>query len=139
MVLSRDDVSVIIVNKSIRDLGVIANAAFVIGLTAGRLLPDETFGSDVTDGSGSRHLHLTRIGHVVRKAGAQKLRRVRDELAAADRVTVVGYPEQAAPADYALYAEALEHAPADEINYRAIHAWGPRAVIEPVTSNLSRL
>ena len=134
-----DCVSVLIVNKAVQDLGVIVNASFVVGLTAGRLLPAETFGSDVVDGRGTRHVFLTRIGHVVRKAGSQKLRRVRDELVASPGVVVVDYPEHAAPSDYAQYTAALEQDQGEEIVYRALHVWGPRAVVDRITGNLSRL
>lgn len=134
-----DFASVIIVNQSITEAGILVNAAFVLGLTAGRNLPVETFGPDVVDGEQRTHLYLTKIGHYVRKAGASKLRSLRDMFANMEEVLLVDYTEDAAPADYDAYTSALKGHSGEEISYRAIHVYGPAEKVIPLTKNLSRL
>jgi hypothetical protein len=132
-------ISVLIVDQAIDSKGVVANVAFVLGLTAGRGLPQETFGPDVTDGDGATHRYLTRIGHIVRKAGQNKLKSLRQALGGNPDVLLVDYTEDAAPADYAEYAETLAKHSAEELKYRALHVYGPEEIIAPLTRNLSRL
>lgn len=134
-----ENVSVLIVNQSLPEVGILVNAAFVVGLTAGRLLPDDSFGPDTVDGDGNTHLYLTRVGHYVRKATATKLRALRKTFTEIDNVRLVDYTEDAAPADYEAYTSALSSHREEEINYRAIHVYGPADVVIPLTKNLSRL
>ena len=137
--MTTDIASVLIFDKNLKDLGVVANTGFVLGLTAGRLMADETFGPDVVDGDGALHTFLTCTGHIVRKAGQSKLRTLRSEFAAEDGVTVIDYTEDAAPSSYAAYQEALGSHRGEEIIYRAIHVFGPFELIAPRTKNLSKL
>jgi hypothetical protein len=130
---------VLIVNKSIAEPGIIANAALVLGLTVGRHLPEETFGAAVVDGDGRSHESLTSIGHIVRKATAAKLRTLWDTFSVDPEVYVVDYTEAAAPADYDAYAAALGSRRSEEITFRAIHVYGPGEKIIPLTKNLSSL
>jgi len=134
-----DKISVLIVDKSLADKGLLSNAAFVLGLTAGRLLPDATFGDDVVDGEGRPHKFLTKIGHYVRKAGQSKLSSLRSKFVESPDVLIVDYTEDAAPADYGAYATSLAGHNGEEIKYRAIYVYGPEAIIVPLTKNLSRL
>jgi hypothetical protein len=132
-------VSVLIVEQSLDAAGIIANAAFVLGLTAGKLLPQETFGPDTIDGDGSTHKFLTNIGHYVRKAGQAKLRTLRNTFVNSAETSVIDYTEDAAPADYSVYASNLKEHSGEQISYRAIHVYGPEEVVVPLTKNLSRL
>ena len=132
-------VSVVVVDQALEHKGILANAAFVIGLSAGRELPGATFGPDVTDGDGKNHRYLTNIGHFIRKAGQAKIRTLRDEFAADDRTTVFDYSEDAAPSDYSEYEKSIASRRTDEISYRAIHIYGPESIVAPRTKNLSRL
>jgi len=134
-----DYISVLIFNQSLVEVGIIANTAFVLGLTAGRSLPEETFGPEVVDGENHTHTYLTCIGHYVRKAGASKLRTLRDTFATMPDVQLVDYTEDAAPADYEAYTTALRSHRGEEIVYRAIHVYGPAETIIPLTKNLSRM
>ena len=137
--MTTESVSVLIFDKNLKDFGVLANTGFVLGLTAGRLMGDDTFGPDVFDGDGEQHLYLTRIGHIVRKAGQSKLRSLRAHFAALDGVSVIDYTEDAAPSSYSAYEEALGSHSGEEIVYRAIHLFGPFELIAPQTKNLSKL
>jgi hypothetical protein len=132
-------ISVLIVDQTLDSKGIVANVAFVLGLTAGRGLPAETFGPDVIDGDGMTHPYLTRIGHIVRKAGQNKLRSLRQELGGKPGVLLVDYTEDAAPADYEEYARTLAEHSGEEIKYRALHVYGPEDIVGPLTRNLSRL
>ena len=132
-------ISVLIVNQSIADPGTVANVAFVLGLTAGRLMPAETFGEDVVDGGHHRHRYLTSLPHIVRKAGAAKLCTLREALSNIEGVHVVDYAEEAATSSYSEYEQALGTRPSEDIRYRAIHVFGPADMIYPLTKNLSRL
>jgi len=134
-----DYISVLIVNQSLEEKGIIANLGLVMGLTAGRLLPQDTFGGAVTDGDGAQHTFLTRIGHTVRKASGGKLASLRKTFIESEDCIVVDYTEDAAPADYQAYATALAQHRGDEISYRAIYVYGPNDVVLPLTKNLSRL
>lgn len=131
--------SVLIVDQALEDKGVLTNAGFVLGLTAGRELPDDTFDRDVVDGDGSTHKYLTRIGHFVRKASQSKIRDLRRKFMAEKDVKVVDYTEDAAPADYAEYAHNLGAHKGEEIFYRALYVYGPKEIVLPLTKNLSRL
>lgn len=131
--------SVLIVDRAVVERGVLANVAFVLGLTVGRCLPATAFGPDVVDGDGDLHIYLTCIGHIVRKAGQSKIRRLRAELAGLSDVQLVDYPEDAGPADYSAYSRGLGARRGEEIQYRAIHVYGPSEQVDPRTKNLSRL
>lgn len=132
-------VSVLIINQSMDEKGIVANLGFVVGLTAGRLLPNETFGEDVVDGDGAKHTFLTKIGHYVRKAGGSKIASLRKTFVESEQCIVVDYTEDAAPADYAAYATALSGHKGEQIVYRGIYVYGPDELVIPLTKNLSRL
>ncbi len=132
-------VSVVIVDKAVESKGILSNAAFVLGLSAGRGMPETSFGDEVVDADGKVHARLTNIAHFVRKAGQSKLRRLREELSACQEVTITDYTEDAAPSDYETYAANLANRSADQIAYRAIHVYGPEEVVVPKTKNLSLL
>jgi hypothetical protein len=131
-------ISVIIANKS-KHRGELTNAGFVCGLTAGRLMADDTFGSDVVDGDGQKHAFLTRIGHMVREAGDNKIRELRKKFAENPDVILVDYTEDAAPSSYEKYQENLAAHAGEQITYRLLHAYGPEEFLLPLTKNLSRL
>ncbi len=132
------NISVLIVNEKLDHKGIISNASFVLGLTAGRELPKESFGSDVMDGDNSSHKYLTNIGHYVRKAGQNKIRTIRKEFLD-QGILVVDYTEDAAPADYQTYEASIKSHKGEEIIYRAIWVYGPEEVVFPKTKNLSSL
>ena len=132
-------ISVLIVDQSVESKGIAANAGFVLGLTAGREIPESTFGREVVDGDGTHHAYLTKIGHYVRKAGQNKMRELRAKLIAEPDVKIVDYTEDAAPADYEEYARNLLSHKGEEIVYRALHIYGPKEIVAPLTKNLSRL
>ena len=134
-----DYISVLIVDQSIDDKGILANAGFVLGLTAGKELPAETFAYDVKDGDGSIHKYLTQIGHFVRKAGQSKIRELRRKSEEIQGAITIDYTEDAAPANYDEYAKNLAMHKGEEIRYRALYIYGPRDIILPLTKNLSKL
>jgi hypothetical protein len=74
--LINDWLSVLVVDESIVDLGILTNAAFVMGLSMGRHLPPETFGPDVKDANGVEYAALTAFPHHIR----QQLRRIHNTL-----------------------------------------------------------
>lgn len=132
-------ISVLIVDQSQENKGILTNAGFVLGLTAGRELPANTFGSDVVDGESSTHKYLTSIAHFVRKAGQSKLRDLRQKFMANSSITVVDYTEDAAPSDYTEYVKTLASHKSEDIYYRALYVYGPKDVVLPLTKNLSSL
>jgi hypothetical protein len=132
-------ISVLIVDQSVEDKGILTNAGFVLGLTAGRELPESTFDRDVVDGDGSTHKYLTKIGHFVRKASQNKMRELRAKFMVEKDVKIIDYTEDAAPADYEEYARNLSLHKGEEISYRALYIYGPKDIILPLTKNLSRL
>jgi hypothetical protein len=131
--------SVLIICKGLDHKGILANTGFVLGLTAGRLLPAETFGPDVIDGDNSTHKFLTNIGHYVREVGQSKLQTLRAELIQNPNVTITDYTEDAAPSDYQEYTKSLASHKGEQIVYRAIHIFGPEEIVVPKTKNLSML
>lgn len=132
-------VSVLIMDKGIKDNGILSNAALVMGLTAGRRLPDHTFGYDVVDGDGFIHTYLTNIGHIVRKAGQRKMRSLRELFVKEPDIIVVDYTEDAATVHYSEYEHNLSKHSGEDIQYRGIYVYGPKEKIIPYTKNLSRL
>lgn len=125
-------------DQAIEDKGILSNAAFVLGLTAGRELPQDTYGDNVVDGSGSTHKYLTQIGHFVRKAGQNKIKTIRKECF--DKgIMVVDYTNDAAPADYAEYTRTIATHGEDALQYRAVWIYGPEEIVYPLTKNLSKL
>lgn len=91
------NISVLIVNEKLEAAGIITNAAFVLGLTAGKFMPDESYGHDVIDGDGKKHLFLTKIGHYVRKATNTKIKTIRDAVSENTQIKITDYTEDAAP------------------------------------------
>lgn len=132
-------VSVLVVDQQLDPVGIIANTSFVLGLTAGRELPENTFGEDVVDGEGKKHSYLTNIGHFVRKASQGKMKSIRSALSENKDTLIVDYTNDAAPSDYNEYATNLSRHAGDEIVYRAVYFYGPEEVVVPLTKNLSRL
>lgn len=132
-------VSVLVVDKNLKTPGVLANTAFVLGLTAGRALPEATFGPPVVDGDGAEHTYLTNVAHFVREAGQSKLRTLRAAFSEMPEVHLVDYTEDAAPSDYATYQRDLAQHAGEQIVYRALHVYGPEEQVLPLTKNLSRL
>ena len=102
-------------------------------------MPDETFGQEVTDGDGNKHAFLTRIPHIVREAGENKIRELRKKFATNPEVMIVDYTEDAAPSSYEKYAEALSSHSGDGISYRMVCAYGPEEFLAPLVKNLSPL
>ncbi len=131
--------SVLIIDQSVENKGITTNAGFVLGLTAGRELPIETFGDEVKDGDGLSHKYLTKIGHFVRKAGQNKMRELRNKLINEPEVKIIDYTEDAAPADYEEYRKNLALHKGAEIIFRALYVYGPSSIVLPLTKNLSRL
>jgi hypothetical protein len=133
------NISVLIVDQSLEHKGLLANAAFVLGLTAGKELPKETFGEDVVDGDGKTHKYLTQIGHYVRRAGQSKIKTLRATLSELANITIVDYTEDAAPANYSEYSQNIAKHRSEEISYRALYVYGPESAVVPLTKNLSKL
>lgn len=131
--------SVLIVDQSQDHKGILTNAAFVVGLSAGRLLPNESFGEEVYDGDGKKHCGLTCIGHFIRKASQGKIRALRELASNIDGTVVVDYTEDAAPSDYYTYRAQLAQHSGEQITYRALYLYGPSDSIYQLTKNLSRL
>ena len=131
--------SVLIVDQSLKDKGILTNLGFVLGLTAGRELPENTFGHEIKDGDGSSHKYLTSIGHFIRKAGQNKIKDLRTKFLSDPKIMLVDYTEDAAPSDYKQYAKNLGTHKGEEIKYRAIYIYGPANIIVALTKNLSRL
>lgn len=134
-----ENISVLIVDQTIEEKGILSNAAFVLGLTAGRLIDENTFGQDAVDGEGKAHKYLTNIAHHVRKAGQNKIKTLRNTFSENPDVILVDYTEDAAPSDYNEYMRQLSLHKGEQIIYRAIHIYGPGEIIIPLTKNLSRL
>lgn len=91
------------------------------------------------DGDGKIHKFLTNIAHHVRKAGQNKLKTLRETFSEDPEITIIDYPEDAAPSDYSEYATQLSSHKSDEITYRAIYVYGKADKVIPLTKNLSRL
>ena len=132
-------VSVLVVDQAQDHKGILTNAAFVVGLSAGRTLPADSFGGKVVDGEGKEHHELTRIAHFVRKASQSKLRSLREAISVNSASVVIDYSEDAAPSDYQTYTQQLGQHSGEQITYRAIYFYGPSELVYPLTKNLSRL
>ena len=86
-----EKISVLVVDKALDHKGVLANASLVIGLSAGRLMPEDTFGEKAVDKDGNTHHPLINQAHFVRKAGQLKMKTLRSKLTDNPDVEVVDY------------------------------------------------
>ncbi|HYC34411.1 MAG TPA: DUF2000 family protein [Candidatus Paceibacterota bacterium] len=130
--------SVLIVNEKIDHKGILTNAAFVLGLTAGRMMEEAAFGPEVIDGDGSPHTYLTNMAHFVRRAGQNKIRTLRKEFLEAG-CKVIDYTEDASTSTYSDYEALLQSHKGEEIVYRAIYVLGSEEIVVPKTKSLSSL
>lgn len=89
-----EKISVLIVDKALDHKGILANASLVIGLSAGRLMPEETFGEVAIDKDGNQHYPLTNQAHFVRKAGQSKLKTLRSKFTENPEIIVVDYTDR---------------------------------------------
>ncbi|MGS2619642.1 mycothiol transferase [Micromonospora sp. LZ34] len=113
-----------------------ANAAAVLALSLGGRLPHPP-AADAKDGSGELHAGLNPHPVPILSATADQLRDLHRIARADGDLITVGFNEVARQArTYDGYVTALAATPADEIDYVAVAAYGPRNRISALTKRL---
>lgn len=121
------------------DRGGAANAAAVAALALGRRL-DGPLGADGKDASGGVHAGIDPHPIPTLAADPERIRALYEAGRERDGVTAVGFTDTARRArDYGSYLEDLSRTGAEELVYRALALFGPKARVNALTKRLPLL
>lgn len=118
--------------------GVAANAAGVLAFTLGREV-DFAVGPSVLDGSGMRHVGITRIPIPVLSADGETLRRIRSEVAGSDLLAVDFTDAARTSRTYEEYERKLAAKDTTELGYLGLALYGDRKSVDSLTGSLPLL
>lgn len=119
--------------------GLAVNAAAVLAVTVGRLLPS-VVGPDAVDGSGRRHAGLISITLPILKAPRAVISQIKARAEQTGALTVVDLTEPAQTArTYDDYLAQIARIPAEELEYRGIALYGAKGLVNKLTGNLPLL
>ncbi len=122
-------------------LGIIANAAGIMGITLGKHIP-ETVGPDVPDKSGKGHPGIITFPVPVLKAGKDKLRELRGRLYESEFSDLFAVDFSDIAQSCKTYEEFTEKAALTEereFTYLGIALCGPKKLVNKLTGNLPLL
>lgn len=135
--MEREKKCVIVVEESL-PAGMAANTAGVLAFTLGREV-DFAVGPAVLDGSGLRHVGITRIPIPVLRANRQTLRWLRSE-AAQTGLMAVDFTESARTSrTYEEYERKLAATKTGDLEYLGLTLYGERKAVESLTGSLPLL
>lgn len=118
--------------------GLAANAAGVLAFTLGREA-DFAVGPSVLDGSGLRHVGITRIPIPVLCAGGETLRRLRSEATEAELLAVDFTDAARTSKTYEEYERKLAARETGDLEYLGLALYGERKAVERLTGSLPLL
>jgi hypothetical protein len=118
--------------------GVAANAAGVLAFTLGREV-DFAVGPSVLDGSGLRHVGITRLPIPVLCADGETLKRLRSEAAESELLAVDFTDAAKASRTYEEYERKLAGKGTLELEYLGLALYGERKTVEKLTGSLPLL
>lgn len=118
--------------------GVAANATGVLAFTLGREV-DFAVGPSVLDGSGTRHVGITRIPIPVLSADGETLRRLRSEATESDLLAVDFTDAAKMSRSYEEYERKLATKEATDLVYLGLALYGERKAVEKLTRGLPLL
>lgn len=117
-------------------LGVIANAAAIMGITLGKKLP-EMVGADVTDQSGNEHLGIIKFPIPILKGSPEMIKQIRERLFQPDfqDLTVVDFSDLAQGCKtYGEFAEKMERTPESGLQYFGLAVCGAKKKVNKLTA-----
>ena len=130
-----------IINKEL-PLGLMANTAAVLGISLGKMFPEEIVGGDVKDADGQIHPGITAKTIPVLAADRERIKRLRDSLFAQENtdVTVIDFSEAAQKClEYDAYRQMLSCLTGEDLYYLGICLYGPDKKVNKLTGNLALL
>lgn len=122
-------------------LGVIANAAAIMGITLGKKLP-EMVGADVTDQSGNEHLGIIKFPIPILKGSPEMIKQIRERLFQPDfqDLTVVDFSDLAQGCKtYGEFAEKMERTPESGLQYFGLAICGAKKKVNKLTGSIPLL
>lgn len=122
-------------------VGIIANAAGIMGVTLGKHIPEEV-GPDVLDKSGNEHLGIIQIPIPILKASKEKLKLIREQLYQPDfsDLIAVDFSDVAQSCNtYADYIEKASSVEENQMTYLGIGICGTGKLVNKLTGSLPLL
>lgn len=123
-------------------LGVIANAAAVLGISLGKLFPEEIVGHDIQDADGNVHVGITTKTIPLLAGTKDQIKSIRDTIGTGSYsdVTVIDFSETAQKCrDYESYVDILSGYTASRLAYLGICLYGPDKKVNKLTGSLGLL
>lgn len=122
-------------------VGLIANAAGIMGITLGKYIP-ETVGECVQDQNGREHLGVIQFPVPILKASFDKIKAIRETLydPAYEELIVVDFFDVAQSCKtYEEYIEKMKHVAEEDITYYGIALCGRKKLVNRLTGELPLL
>lgn len=122
-------------------LGIIANAAAIMGITLGKKMP-EVVGADVRDRSGREHLGIIEFPVPVLRGDAERIKGIREKLYEPEflDLIVVDFSDLAQGCKtYGEFVEKMGEAEEGELNYLGIAVCGEKKKVNRLTGSLGLL
>ncbi|MCM1500441.1 MAG: DUF2000 domain-containing protein [Clostridium sp.] len=131
---------VMVIDESL-PLGIIANAAAIMGITLGKQMP-EVVGADVYDRSGNGHLGITRFPVPILKGSREVIRTIRQRLYEPEfsDLTVVDFSDLAQGCKtYEEFIEKMQEVSETELEYFGVAICGPKKKVNKLTGSMPLL
>ena len=131
---------VMVIDESL-PLGMIANAAAIMGITLGKKMP-EVVGADVYDKTGKEHLGIIEFPVPVLRGNADRIKDIREKLYQPEfsDLTVVDFSDLAQGCKtYGEFTRKMKNVDGAELNYLGIAVCGEKKKVNRLTGNLGLL
>ena len=122
-------------------IGVIANTSAILGVTLGKLFPEQV-GEDVTDATGKTHLGIITIPVAMLKGNRERLKALRERLYAPEfsDLAVVDFSDVAQGCNvYSDYAAKAASTPEEGHTYLGLAIYGDQKKVNSLTGALPLL
>jgi len=131
---------VMVIDESL-PLGIIANAAAIMGITLGKKMP-EVVGADVTDQDGREHLGIIEFPVPVLRGTRSDIRQIREKLYRPEfqDLTVVDFSDLAQGCrTYDEFIRKMSRVPEGALQYFGVAICGPRKKVNKLTGSMPLL